>query len=97
MSIIRCVATSKMIIPRSASDSALISLAASSVAGNVMKSFTATYIAGKAKTTPSSGGTSQSLVVTKVVPPTMDGVTVEGGKTAVEIAFTGCKPNLQEG
>ena len=43
--------------------------------------------------TPSSGGTTQSFVVTKVVPPTMGGVIVEGGKTPVEIAFSGGKPN----
>jgi len=76
-----------MSIPRSASDSALISLAASSRAGKVMKPFAATSGAGKLKTSPSSrgtnpssGGTSQSLVVTKVVPPIMGGVIVEGGE-----------------
>ena len=65
-----------------------------------MKPFTATYVAGKVKTTPSSGGTnpssggtSQSRVVTKVVLPIMGGVIVEGGKTPFETAFTGGKPN----
>ena len=87
-----------MSIPRSASDSALISLAASSAAGNVMKPFAATSVAGKVKTNPSSSGTSQFLVVTQVVtqvvPPTMSGINVEGGENPYEIAFTGDKPNL---
>ena len=89
-----------MSIPRSASDSALISLAVSSRAGKVMKPLAATSVARKVKTSPSSGGTnpssggsSQSLVVTKVVPPIMGGVIVEGGKYPVETAFTGGKPN----
>jgi len=71
----------------------LISLAASSGADKVMKPFAATSVAGKVRINPSSGGTSQSLVVTKVVLPTVCGVIVEGGKTPYETAFTGGKPN----
>ena len=89
-----------MSIPRSASDSALISLAVSSRAGKVMKPLAATSVAGKVKTSPSSGGTnpssggsSQSLVVTKIFPPNMGGVIVEGGKSPVETAFIGGKSN----
>ena len=67
--------------------------AATHGAGSMIKQFAATSGAGKEKTTPSAGGTSQSLVVTQDVPTTMCGVNVEGGKTPVEAAFTGGKPN----
>ena len=53
MSIILCVATSKMSIPPSASDSVLISLAASSGAGKVVTA--ATYGAGSVSLAASSG------------------------------------------